>query len=48
MEELRNKIKNVVKVLLDEDEQAEVEMKNVAVIMLDLFRPVVLKKDNCK
>ena len=37
-----------VKVLLDEDEQGEVEMKNVAVIMLDLFRPVVLKKDNCK
>ena len=37
-----------VKVLLDEDEQAEVEMKNVAVIMLDLFRPGVLKKDNCK
>ena len=34
-----------IKVLLDEDEQGEVEMKNVAVIMLDLFRPVVLKKD---
>ena len=35
-----------VKVLLDEDEQGEMEMKNVAVIMLDLFRPV-LKEDVC-